>query len=322
MVSYRAENRVTHSIFRQLPNFLEPGDLLVINTSGTLNAALPATRRDGMPLVVHLSTRLPSDHWVVELRQTGGWQTQPFLDGQLGETLSLPAGAQITLTMPHRRSLGALQPGRTRLWIASLDLPTPFHAYLQQHGTPIRYSYVRQEWPPEMYQTIYATEPGSAEMPSAGRGFTPQLITQLVARGVQIAPLILHTGVASLEEYEPPYEEYYRVPDTTARQVNAARQSGARVIAVGTTVVRALETVTDSSGVSHAGEGWTDLVITPSRGIRAVNGMLTGLHEPKATHLAMLETLVGRQHLQLIYATALRKRYLWHEFGDLHLLLP
>jgi S-adenosylmethionine:tRNA ribosyltransferase-isomerase len=168
---------------------------------------------------------------------------------------------------------------------------------------------------------VYATERGSAEMPSAGRPFTPELITRLVARGVQIVPLVLHTGVASLEKNESPYEEFYNVPVETARAANAARGEAKHVIAVGTTVVRALETLADADGTVFAGEGWSDLVITPQRGLRAVNGLLTGLHEPHATHLAMLEALAGREHLQIAYAEALRERYLWHEFGDSHLIL-
>ena len=159
-------------------------------------------------------------------------------------------------------------------------------------------------------------------MPSAGRAFTPELITRLVARGVRIAPLLLHTGVASLEEHEPPYAEYYRVPATTASLVNLTRAEGGRVIAVGTTVVRALETVADADGVVHGAEGWTDLVITPQRGMRVVQGLLTGLHEPRASHLAMLAALSGEAHLRQTYAAALERGYLWHEFGDLHLLLP
>jgi len=195
--------------------------------------------------------------------------------------------------------------------------------YLERYGFPIRYSYVKQSWPTNYYQTVYVTEKGSAEMPSAGRAFTPELITRLVARGVQFAPLLLHTGVASLEEHEPPYEEYYRVPPETARMVNAAHASGKRVIAVGTTVVRALETVTDVEGITYSGEGWTRLVVTPQIGIHAVNALLTGLHEPRATHLAMIEALAaGSEHLQITYAEALREGYLWHEFGDLHLILP
>jgi S-adenosylmethionine:tRNA ribosyltransferase-isomerase len=169
---------------------------------------------------------------------------------------------------------------------------------------------------------VYATEAGSAEMPSAGRAFTTELVTRLVAHGVVFAPLLLHTGVASLEEHEPPYEEYYRVPDASARLINAARRAGQRVLAVGTTVVRALETVASADGQVRGGEGWTSLVITPDRRLRAVSGLLTGLHEPRASHLHMLAALAGDDHLRLAYAEALRQRYLWHEFGDLHLLLP
>lgn len=159
-------------------------------------------------------------------------------------------------------------------------------------------------------------------MPSAGRAFTPGLITDLIAHGVQFAPLLLHTGVASLEDDEAPYDECYRVPSTSARLINAARNAGRRIIAVGTTAVRALETVTDERGVTHPGEGWTDLIVTPERGVRSVDGILTGLHEPRSSHLAMLEAIAGREHLTKSYAEALDEKYLWHEFGDLHLILP
>lgn len=322
LVSYRADHRVVHTHFRSLPDFLAAGDLLVINTSGTLNAALDVTRADGTPLELHLSTHLSADLWLVELRQPTEAGTKPFADGMAGETLSLPGGARAILHMPYAADRADASSVSTRLWIATLRLPCALRDYLARYGFPIRYGYVRQRWSLRYYQTVYATEAGSAEMPSAGRAFTPELITRLVAGGVQIAPLILHTGVASLEAHEPPYEEFYRVPLETARLVNVAHAAGRRVIAVGTTVVRALETVTDAEGTTHPGEGWTRLVITPQRGIRAVNGLLTGLHEPRATHLAMLEALAGREHLRLSYAEALRARYLWHEFGDLHLILP
>ena len=214
------------------------------------------------------------------------------------------------------------QSGQVRLWIATLRLPAPPAVYLRQYGFPIRYSYVKQPWPIDYYQTVYATEPGSAEMPSAGRAFTSELLNELTVRGVHIAPLVLHTGVASLEDYEPPYEEFYRVPLETARVVNQARRAGKRVVAVGTTAVRALETAADREGTVHPGQGWTLLVVTPERGLRVVDGLLTGLHEPHASHLAMLEALAGACHLQVVYAEALKEGYLWHEFGDLHLILP
>jgi S-adenosylmethionine:tRNA ribosyltransferase-isomerase len=321
MVSHYLDNRVEHTTFRRLPDILHSGDLLVINTSGTLKAALPAQREDGAAMLLHLSTRLPGGQWVVELREPESGASKQYLFAVAEETLILPGGARATLERPHPGSFGAVLPGRTRLWIASLELPCPWLEYLERHGTPIRYKYVTRPWPAASYQTIYATEPGSAEMPSAGRAFTAGLITRLVARGIQVAPLILHTGVASLEDHEPPYEEYYRVPHSTARLVESTIAAGSRVVAVGTTVVRALESATDEKGRIHPGEGWTELVITPHRRLRAVTAMLTGLHEPRATHLAMLEALAGRDHLQWTYAEALRNEYLWHEFGDMHLLV-
>ncbi|MBA3469707.1 MAG: S-adenosylmethionine:tRNA ribosyltransferase-isomerase [Herpetosiphonaceae bacterium] len=324
MVSHYTDDTVIHTRFTAIDEFLQPGDVLAINTSGTLNAALPAARADGTELELHLSTHLPADLWIVEVRQPAAVATAPFRHAQAGETLTLAAGATATLHTPYRSDRAAPDAGAAgvRLWIATLDLPMPLLTYLEIHGFPIRYGYVKAPWPTEYYQTVYATEPGSAEMPSAGRAFTSELITRLVARGVQIAPLLLHTGVASLEDHEPPYEEWYRVPPTTAALVNAARAEGRRVIAVGTTAIRALETVTDAGGSTHPGEGWTRLVITPERGLRAVDGLLSGLHEPRASHLAMLEALTGRAHLRFTYAQALQQGYLWHEFGDLHLLLP
>jgi len=322
MVSYRCDDRVIHRTFRALPEVLRAGDVLVLNTSGTMSAAISATRADGTPVELHLSTHLPADLWVVELRQPDGATTRPLYDAIAGETLRLPGAATATLHVPYVNDRTAMAAGPTRLWIATLRLPAQLDDYLAQYGFPIRYGYVKQGWPISYYQTAYATETGSAEMPSAGRAFTPELLTRLIAHGVQIAPLLLHTGVASLEDHEPPYEEFYRVPLETTRIVNAARAAGRRIIAVGTTVVRALETVTDEDGTTHPGEGWTRLIITPQRGLRAVNGLLTGLHEPRATHLAMLEALAGIDHLQVSYAEALRNGYLWHEFGDLHLILP
>src|SRR5215208_5337498 len=330
MVSYLDDDRVVHSGFGDLPEFLEAGDTLVVNTSGTMNAALPAEREDGIPITMHLSTHLPADLWVVELRSASG--DEPVLDGKPGEALALPDGAGLVLQTAYLSEKRERGEESNRLWISTLNLPVNLNDYLERNGSPINYGYVRENWPASYYQTVYATEVGSAEMPSAGRAFTPGLITRLVANGVSVVPLILHTGVASLEDDEPPYEEFYRVSPETAAAINAARRAGRRVIAVGTTVVRALETVTDRDGVTHPGEGWIDLYITPERGIRSVNAMLTGLHEPRSTHLSMLEALTGstspcslpttgREHLEIAYSEALDRGYLWHEFGDLHLIL-
>ena len=326
LVSRGDTDSVLHSRFRELPRWLAPGDLLVVNTSGTLNAALAAKNREGNRFELHVSTRLPGNFWVVEVRREGSVASLPYHDARAGTIFDLEHGGRIIVIAPYPL-IDALE-SRSRLWMAVLELPEPVVRYLERFGKPIRYSYVAHSWPASTYQTIFATEPGSAEMPSAARPFTPELVTRLVSRGIQIAPLLLHTGVASLEDHEPPYEEFFRVSPETADRVNATRHSGHRVIAVGTTVVRALETVTDQRGVTHPGEGWTDLVITPGRSLRSVNGMITGFHEPHATHLAMIKQVIAAagchhpsSHLDHAYAEAQREGYLWHEFGDSHLIV-
>lgn len=311
MVSRSGSQRIEHTTFRKLPESLQPGDVLVVNRSATRNAALNAVRPDGALIELHLSTHLGGARWSVELRRLEAGSNKPLSDGRRGEVLTLPAGALVRLLEPYR--------GSKRLWLADVRFGAPADAFLARHGFPIRYGYVKRRWPASFYQTLFAEELGSAEMPSAGRAFTPRVLAELEAGGVRIAPLVLHTGVASLEEGERPYPEFFRVPEETAQAVNGA--SG-RIIAVGTTVVRALESAADDAGRLHPVEGWTEHVITPQTGIRVVDGLLTGLHEPRATHLAMLEAIAGREALRAAYAEALARGYLWHEFGDLHLILP
>jgi S-adenosylmethionine:tRNA ribosyltransferase-isomerase len=326
LVSRAATDGLHHARFSDLPLWLSPGDLLVVNTSGTLNAALAGTDDSGETFELHLSTRLPGDFWTVEVRRRGPRASLPYRDARPGAAYRLEEGGLLTLVAPYPL-VGALT-DPSRLWMAVLALPEPLLPYLERIGRPIRYHYVADSWPGAMYQTVFATEPGSAEMPSAGRPFTATLVTRLVSNGIQIAPLLLHTGVASLEDHEPPYEEYFRVPGDTADRVNAAKRAGRRVVAVGTTVVRALETVTDERGRTFPGEGWTNLVVTPDRPLRAVRGMITGLHEPRATHLAMVQQVVAAAgghapstHLVRAYGEAREAGYLWHEFGDSHLVI-
>lgn len=314
--------KAEHAVFRQLPDFLQAGDLLVINTSATLPAALTGQREDGSAVEVHLSTRLPAGMWSAELRQPAVRASRAFYGGRAGEVIGLPGGGQLKLYAPYSEDRRIHKGDRVRLWVARLAAPLSWADYLHAHGFPIRYEYMEQSWPLAYYQTAFAVEPGSAEMPSAGRPFTPELITRLVANGVQIAPLVLHTGVASLEEGEPPYAEYYRVPEPTAQQINHVRATGGRVVAVGTTVVRAVESVVDDRGRIRGGEGWTRLVIGEEHRPRAIDGLLTGFHEPRASHLQMLQALAGNEHLGRAYEEALTAGYLWHEFGDIHLILP
>ncbi len=300
---------IAHRPFTELPELLRPGDLLVVNTSPTLPAAVRLDR-----IAVHFSGPLPGSDgtWLVELRLRTGEATTPFDGGRCGEWFPLPGGATLTLLRRHT----------PRLWRARID--TDVVTYLRRYGVPIRYGYVGRDWPLSAYQTVFGSaglDGGSAEMPSAGRPFTTELVTRLVAHGVQIAPITLHTGVASPEKDEPPYPERYDVPPATAALVNHVRWEGGRVIAVGTTVVRALETAVSEDGLARAAHGWTSHVVTPEAGVRAVDGLLTGLHEPRSSHLRMLTAVAGDELLERVYEEALEREYRWHEFGDVNLLI-
>ncbi len=314
--------------FAALGEFVAAGDVLVVNTSATLPAAVPVDgaafgrRGAGGPgaLLLHLGTELPGGLRLVELRTATGHGSGPFPDGRPG-AIRLAGGGRAELLSPWPP---VPSEGPNRLWVARLDVPGSgdLTAWLADHGRPIRYAEPAEPWPVDAYQTVFATEPGSAEMPSAARGFTAELVTKLVAAGVVFAPLVLHCGVSSPEAGEAPQPERYRVPGGSAALVNAARSAGRRVIAVGTTAVRALETVADDDGVVHPGEGWTELVVTPARGVRAVDGLITGWHEPEASHLELIAAVAGQEMIERSYATAHALGYHGHEFGDFHLILP
>ncbi|MCL7369789.1 S-adenosylmethionine:tRNA ribosyltransferase-isomerase [Streptomyces ardesiacus] len=330
---------VSHHAFGELPGLLRAGDLLVVNTSPTLAAAVDG-RAGHARVVVHFSTRGDDGRWAVELREPDGRGTTRArgavtglpraraegaegvrgrgCGGLAGTRVRLPGGARMVLEEP-------LSARGERLWWARVSgVAVP--ALLREHGRPIRYSYTERDQPLSVYQTVFALPSddgtGSAEMPSAARPFTARLVAELVSRGVQFAPVRLHTGVASAESHEPPYPERFAVPEASARLINAVRAGDGRVVAVGTTAVRAVESAAGDDGVVRARAGWTDLVVTPERGVRVVEGLLTGLHEPEASHLLMLEAVAGRAAVDRGYEAAVRDRYLWHEFGDVHLLLP
>jgi S-adenosylmethionine:tRNA ribosyltransferase-isomerase len=303
---------IRHRVFHDLASELRDGDLIVVNNSSTLPAAVVI---DG-DLVVHFSTQLSGGLHVVELRRLSGASSLPHEDPRAGR-LQLPGGGVIDLLTPYPVGVGS-----RRLWVATADLGRPLTEYVETWGRPIRYRHTDGPYPLDAYQTIFAMVPGSAEMPSAGRPFTDRLVTALTTQGVAVAPLTLHTGVSSLEAGEDPYPEWFEVPESTAALVNHTRANGGRVVAVGTTVVRALETTVDSRGRSHPGRTWTDLVIGSDHTLGVVDGLITGWHEPESTHLDLLEAVAGRRLLAESYRNALEHGYLWHEFGDSHLILP
>jgi S-adenosylmethionine:tRNA ribosyltransferase-isomerase len=321
---------LSHARARDLPDVLRPGDLLVLNTSDTLPASVPARTGDGEPVQVHFSTTVPglrrtpavalaatSAPWIVELRRPDPRGSIASYADRSGTVVALPGQATLRVVSSHPSGST-----HSRLWSAVAHTPVPMGQWLARHGEPIRYRHVTGRWPLSAYRTPYANTPGSAEMPSAGRALTPAVLGRMAPSGVEVATLLLHCGVSSLESNDPPYAEWYSVPDATAHAVRQARAAGRRVIAVGTTVVRALESAAVGFGEVRASSGWTKLVVAPGHRLAAVDGLLTGWHEPEASHLQLLEAVAGRDLLCDSYRAALDAGYRWHEFGDVHLILP
>ncbi|MCU1676776.1 MAG: queuosine biosynthesis protein [Frankiales bacterium] len=303
-----------HSRFRHLAEFLHTGDLVVVNDSATVASALDGHRFDGRPATVHVGAPLAGGELIVELRDPARVR-----DAATGETLALPHGASLRLLAAYPdegQRIGS------RLWRAGLTVDGLPADYLARFARPISYDYVPHRWPLTSYQTMFSTKPGSAEMPSAGRPFTPEVVADLARHGVGLATVTLHTGLSSLVAGETPLPERFDVPDATARLVNATVAGGGRVVAVGTTVTRALETVAGDDGRVVAGAGVTELVLGPDRPTRVVTGLVTGWHDAEASHVLLLEAVAGRALVRAAYRAALDGDYLWHEFGDSALLLP
>jgi S-adenosylmethionine:tRNA ribosyltransferase-isomerase len=311
--------RVDHVHFRDIGRFLRRGDVLVVNTSGTVPREVDAWSPRHGDLVVHLATPLDDGTWVVELRS---WPAAalPVLNGRRGEEVHLGEGVVASLLDAYPDGASSSTGAGNRLWRAAVtgDLA----GLLRRAGRPIAYGYLDRRYPLRDYQTVFSRDPGSAEMPSAGRPFTNRLVTRLVRSGVLVAPVLLHTGVSSQDAGEAPQPERFEVTPVTAALVNAARSRGGRVVAVGTTATRAIESATSPDGVVDAAAGWTDLVIGPERPVRVVDGLVTGWHNPEASHLLLVEAVAGAELTQRAYDVAVAERYAWHEFGDSCLILP
>jgi S-adenosylmethionine:tRNA ribosyltransferase-isomerase len=305
-----------HRRFSDLADELAPGDLVVVNNSATVNGEIDGVR-GGRPVVLHAATRLDTVTWVVELR-TAPHASAPVLDAVPGEIIGV-GELCVTLLEPYPYDGASPTGSGNRLWRAHAE--GDLRTLLDRHGRPIAYGYLDKRYPLAAYQSVFSTVPGSAEMASAGRPFTDAMITRLVARGIGVAPVTLHTGVSSQEVDEGPQAEWYDVPAATARLVALTRESGGRVVATGTTVTRALESAV-RDGVLRPLSGWTDRVVTPEHPAAVVDGLITGWHDALASHLLLVEAIAGTGLVQRAYDEALVEGYRWHEFGDSALFLP
>jgi S-adenosylmethionine:tRNA ribosyltransferase-isomerase len=308
--------RLEHHRFGDLADQLGPGDLVVVNNSATVHGEIDAVR-GRQPVVLHAASRLDAVTWVVELR-TAPDAAAPVLDAVAGEVIGV-GELCVTLLEPYPHAGSSPTGTGNRLWRAHAE--GDLRTLLERHGRPIAYGYLDRRYPLAAYQSVFSTVPGSAEMASAGRPFTEALITRLVARGISVAPITLHTGVSSQEAGEGPQPEWYHVPAPTARLVELTRAHGGRVVATGTTVTRALESAVIEGRIEESW-GWTDRVVTPQHPPAVVDGLITGWHDAQASHLLLVEAIAGTELAQAAYDEALAAGYLWHEFGDAALFLP
>lgn len=308
---------IEHTTFNHLTTFLQKGDVLVVNTSATIPSALSISLPGGKKGKLHFSTKLNNGKWLAEIREITGTKTIRWKEGKQGMIFKLPSGSRITLEQKFYKDDKWLN-----LWMVDFNSNQTVEDYLVAHAKPIQYEKLDQQYPLSYYQTFFSFHPGSSEMPSAARGFTTELIGRLLNKGVTLAPILLHTGVSSLEEYETPYPEYMEIDPVTASIINTAKSEGRRIIAVGTTAIRAVETAVDEGGIVFSYRGNTELFIDESYSMKIVDGLLTGFHEPRASHLNMLQSVGGFEHIDMAYQAAIRAGYYWHQFGDLHLILP
>ncbi|WP_421382272.1 S-adenosylmethionine:tRNA ribosyltransferase-isomerase [Bacillus salacetis] len=298
--------KVHHERFSSLPDFLEEGDLLIFNNSRTIPAVLKAAACN-REVEIRLSRQLDDNRW--EALIWGG--LFPACD-----ELHLPNGVKAVIHgNGNEKPLVTLQ-----FSLGGVELMD----YIYKHGEPIRYEYIDSAWTLDAYQTAYASVPGSVEMASAGRAFSWKMFETLKAKGIKTAFLTLHTGLSYYGNDRWPnpnkHPEAFHIPQETAELINSARKANGRVIAVGTTVVRALETAADENGYINETEGITNLYIKNDHQLKAVDGLVTGLHEPEATHLEMLSAFTYEHQLFEAYREALKRGYLWHEFGDMNLI--
>jgi S-adenosylmethionine:tRNA ribosyltransferase-isomerase len=313
VVMHRATDRVEFDSFRGLPKYLRSGDLVVLNDSRTLNASLFGTVSGIGRVELQLRNNPGGTVWDASVRP---WheppEREPVSFGDSGVT------ARVVGHTPH---LG--------LWRIEFDLgDRSLTEFLDSFGRPIPSPYVNKSFANEYYNNVYAAKPGSSEMPAAGRHFTPELLGELAERGVDAVYLTLHTGLSSvtideenLEDHKM-YEEWYQLPEATAARINETRAAGGRILGVGTTVMRVLESVGADDGQLSGAEGWTSLYISPGYRFKVVDAFVTNFHGPRSSRIALAAAFTGKDLLLRAYQEAIDRGLQFYEFGDATLTLP
>jgi len=308
MVLDRGRGAIEHRRFHHLEELLRPGDVLVVNDSLVLQDELAGDGPGGQPMTLILCGH-HADGWHVLVR--------PARRARRGTVVDIGGGALRAVLV---------SPSLDDLWLARFEHDGDFVPLLERFGHRAAPQHRNMKRKSERYRSVYATKPGSLEIPSAGLHFTAELLDRLRAKGVTVAAITLHIGLTELsqyrnirtkrlEEHEVP-AEWYEVTPAASRAILAARRRGGRVVAVGTTVVRTLEVTK-----ARPGKGWTDLYIHPGHNFRMVDAMLTNLHQPRSSHLAMVVAFAGKELTLTAYRELVRRRYRFDLFGDSMLII-
>ncbi len=313
LVYDRKTGQTQDRIFRDLPDFLHPNDVMVINQTRVIPARLLGIKEEtGIPVEVLLLRRQSTDTWETLVRpgrRLKSGAVVSFGDGKLqcviGETTS--AGGRV-VTFRYEGVFEALLDE-----LGQMPLPPYIHEKLQD---------------PEQYQTVYAKFNGSAAAPTAGLHFTEEVLRRIREKGVDIVPVLLHVGLGTFRpvkeenvENHLMHEEYYEVSEDAADRINRARKNGGRIVCIGTTSVRTLETVATADGIVHAGGGMTSIFIKPGVPFKATDVLLTNFHLPESTLLMLVSAFIGREQALALYNEAVKKEYRFFSFGDCTLLL-
>jgi S-adenosylmethionine:tRNA ribosyltransferase-isomerase len=313
MVVRREGGALEHRLFRDLIEYLNPGDALVVNESRVIPARLFGTREGtGGAIEVLLLKRLDQNRW--ECLVKPGKKARPGQRIEFG-------GGRLVATVLDTTEVG----GR----IIEFAYEGVFEQILDELGQMPLPPYITERLEDaERYQTVYARERGSAAAPTAGLHFTPELLERIQAKGVELHKVLLHVGLGTFRpvQTEDPLEhkmhsEFYRITPETAEALNQVKARGGRIIAVGTTTVRTLESRTTADGIIQAGEGWTEIFIYPGYRFKAIDALVTNFHLPKSTLLMLIAALAGRERVLAAYAEAVRERYRFFSFGDAMLIL-
>lgn len=314
MVLNKETGDIKHEVFKNITEYLREGDCLVLNDSKVLPARLFGVKKDtGAKIEVLLLKQLEGDQWETLVKPAKRVKEGTVIDFGNGLLTAVCTG-----TSDHG--------GR----IFNFTYEGIFYEVLDQLGEMPLPPYIKEQLEDrDRYQTVYARDPGSAAAPTAGLHFTEELLNEVRAKGVHIAFITLHVGLGTFRpvsvddiEGHEMHSEFYMVTEGTAKLLNEVKKSGGRIITVGTTSTRTLETIaSQNNGHFTAGSGWTNIFIYPGYEFKAIDGMITNFHLPKSTLIMLISALAGREHVLHAYQTAVEERYRFFSFGDAMLII-